>query len=140
MVVVEVSRKGVSQMENRELDILVAERVMGDQYNKKENKWHSEDGSWISCEDGGPKYYSTRMGDSWQIVSFLNKNCHYWYASHGPFYVGQNHCFSFHHNTNSISGKIYQDTAEKAICWAALKCFGVSEPYNKGKEQLGVIL
>lgn len=119
-------------MDNREIDKLIAEKVMGWRVFKTTEEWQkagSPTGQKITVLDQTPKFeiphYSTDIAAAWQVVEKMhsdgnhvqvwrNKNNNFWRAS-----------MRFEHGK---WGKYFTqaNTAPLAICLAALKAIGVT--------------
>lgn len=119
-------------MTPREIDALVAEKVMGEKAVADEATWDSE--TWkLNGPIFGPKPYSTDMACAWLVMEKLHAYNPFWECPAGnenfpgidlsPTIPRGWHC-----NFGDDTTHAYADTAPMAICKAALKAVGIEVP------------
>ena|SRR5258706_9749470 len=117
-------------MTNREIDALVAEKLMGwKKYpaNSPENKmdfdqWVGEDQRVVPQTEPPP--YSTNISDAWIVVEKMKKD---WLILIDNDKSGKWDAFFKHMTAEDKSYTSFnQESAPMAICLAALKSFGVT--------------
>lgn len=110
----------------RELDVLVAEKVMGDV--NEDGSWYSADGSRFTHRDGGPRPYSIDWGDAGRVVEKIKSTSpHTWHIEYDP---ESNQWTAGFVSYFPMEWQEYSEasTAPYAICLAALRAVGVEVP------------
>jgi len=113
-------------MDNRKIDRLVAEKIMGWKYYPEghhisnELTWIGADGGWyIKCPN-----YSTDIAAAWEVVEKLQKE--YIVSILGPDDQGTHWCVDIMSKNQKLNfANEVGNTAPMAICLAALKAKGV---------------
>jgi len=113
----------VDEMEaGRELDALVAERVMGAVPAHTPGDWMVAVGAPPYYRFGGSVRglpdYSTNIAAAWQVVERMSEQALPCVMHDGQMWVGEFYCITYSHTA-------YAHTAPLAICRVALKAVGV---------------
>ena len=106
----------------REMDALIAEKVMGTPKGDRPGEWLNEKGNWLCDTDELPPY-STSISAAWEVVEKLNKHCFHIMR----FTFGEKEGVAlesvWYRATFDYSEKIFVEapSAPLAICRSALK-------------------
>lgn len=119
-------------MTDRELDVLVAEKVMGETVHEIVE----ESEEWMGTELGGssltmvrvfpqPRYYSTSIAAAWAVVEHLTREngTEFWLQRFKPHTREADHAAKFGENIGSEYS--FSTSPARAICLAALSAVGV---------------
>lgn len=104
----------------RELDALVAEKVMGwrlgEHLGMKRNVWKLPEGQKLNGLDwcNEPPLYSTNIAAAWEVIEKLN-------ICIEVLRVKEAQTGSWQYVASTVSGRTIADAAPHAICLAALK-------------------
>lgn len=134
-------------MTDRELDALVAEKVMGCKLKQHPMDYPVTKYTILcGCYDGRHefqdavstqlKFYSTDIAASWTIVEKMTQN-NYHFCIH-KYFGNQQYTAEFHlHELDIVGTHAGRDSSNpaRAICLAALKACGVDVQSNHAKEQ-----
>jgi len=109
-------------MNLREIDRLVAEKVMGWEYVQDTDKWW--DGDVLDIENFNP---STNIQDAWRVVEKMREGrifslCDAWDENDEPIFYAN---FQYNDGYHVVNYDAYAETAPLAICLAALEVVGV---------------
>ena len=122
-------------MTNRELDALVAEKVMGwrllqwiDEVAEDET-WQNDDGWYWDGRGGDYQAYewepTTNISDAWLVVEKLINNDKRDTVEVSIMVDGTGALVNFYRESGDACPQVSADTAPKAICLAALKAVGM---------------
>ncbi|MGB3568429.1 MAG: hypothetical protein WBA30_14905 [Priestia megaterium] len=114
-------------METKEIDALIAEKVMGWSVARFENinvtEAYTESCTLIIGEDFSP---STKIQTAWLVVEELKQQGFYSFHTDLSLDSGQE-WWSWHFSKGVNNYGSQQETAPLAICMAALKAFNIEE-------------
>jgi hypothetical protein len=123
---------------DRELDALVAEKVMGWTYYPLAGRWAVPNSRPESNTVANPDFprYSADIAAAWEVVEKLGNEGCYIGASIQLSPNGRAGC-SFHSPDTGDHAMIWNDSAPRAICLAALKAVGVKVPAAQPAQKQG---